>query len=285
MNVENKQIQKVIDILKIGGNSDNTIENYVSAINRFIAYFHDKDIAKLNEDDILEYVKRNFLDKSRAGSTYNLNICAIKYFYAINFNKQFNNKLLPRAKTTKKIPTTIDHATFISIFNKEQSLQHKCWLLLAYSSGLRVSEIATLKIENIISKEHTLKVLGKRKKERLTVLTDVTIDLLRTFYKTTSHYYEKNKIGFLFKGYRGSEHINSGSISNYFTDLKAKYDLDDNITFHSLRHSFATNFIRNGGEQFTLKSMLGHSSLNTTSIYVHMGRDFNNLKGVSYDRI
>ena len=57
------------------------------------------------------------------------------------------------------------------------------------------------------------------------------------------------------------------------------------MTFHSLRHAFATNFIKNGGDPFVLKSMLGHSSLNTTSIYVHMGRDFNNLKGVNYEQI
>ena len=54
---------------------------------------------------------------------------------------------------------------------------------------------------------------------------------------------------------------------------------------HSLRHSFASNFIKNGGDPFVLKSMLGHTSLNTTNIYIHMGRDFNNLKGVNYERI
>ena len=89
----------------------------------------------------------------------------------------------------------------------------------------------------------------------------------------------------MFEGNQNAEHIDSGTIINYFTVLKGKYNLDDNITFHSLRHSFATNFIKAGGDPFVLKSMLGHSSLNTTSIYVHMGRDFNNLKGVNYEQI
>lgn len=284
-NERKEQLQKVIDTLRIGGRSEKTISNYVHAINRFFEYFKNEDISKFNEDDIIEYIKQNYLSKSCAGSTYNMNICAIKYFYSVNFNKEFNSKLLPHAKLAKKIPTTIDKDIFIKIFNEEENLKHKCWLLLAYSSGLRVEEIAKLKIENINSKEHQLKVYGKRKKERITVLTDITINYLRLYYKTTYYYPAKNNKGYLFEGYQCADHINSGSITNYFTALKYKYGLDENISFHSLRHSFASNFIKNGGDPFVLKSMLGHTSLNTTNIYIHMGRDFNNLKGVNYEQI
>ena len=94
-----------------------------------------------------------------------------------------------------------------------------------------------------------------------------------------------NQTGYLFEGNQNSNHISSGTVVNYFTEIKHKYNLDENITFHSLRHSFATNFIKAGGDPFILKSMLGHSSMNTTAIYIHMGRDFNNLKGVNYDGI
>lgn len=279
-----EQVQKVIDTLKIGGRSDETIKNYVYAIHRFLKFFEDKDISTLNESDILQYVKCRYFNNC-AGNTYNTNLSAIKFFYSINFNKEFNNKLLPYAKIKKKIPTVIDRETFVKIFDEEHNLNHKCWLLLAYSSGLRVNEIATLRIEDIFSNEHKLKVFGKRSKERFTVLTDVTIKYLRLYYKTTFHIISKDKNGYLFEGISPSKHINSKTISNYFTHLKSEYNLDENITFHSLRHSFATNFIENGGEPFVLKSMLGHSSLNTTSIYVHMGRDFNNLAGVNYEQI
>lgn len=279
------QLQKVIDTLRIGGRSEKTISNYVHAINRFFEYFHDVDISTLNEDYIIEYIKQNYLSKSCAGSTYNMNICAIKYFYSVNFNKEFNSKLLPHAKLVKRIPTTIDKDIFIKILNEEEKLKHKCWLLLAYCSGLRVEEIARLRIEDINSKEHKLNVCGKRKKERITVLTNITIKYLRLYYRTTYSYPSRNKKGYLFEGNQCAKHINSGSITNYFTKLKTKYGLDENLSFHSLRHSFASNFIKDGGDPFILKSMLGHTSLNTTNIYIHMGRDFNNLKGVKYDEI
>lgn len=94
-----KYIQKITEILKIGGRSEKTILNYTCAINRFFEYFSDvKDISKLNETDILEYLKKAYLSKGSNRNTYNMNICAIKYFYCICFKKEFSNKLLPHAK-------------------------------------------------------------------------------------------------------------------------------------------------------------------------------------------
>ena len=284
---KNKHIEKVIATLKMGGRSKGTISNYTHAIHRFIEYFNDKDISKLDEADIIEYIKKNYLDKNCAADTYNVNISAIKYFYSINWGKEFNNKLLPRAKRTKKIPLTLDKETFTKILNEEKNLEHKCWLLLAYCSGLRAEEVGKIKLSNIHAEEHKLKVLGKRKKERFTVLPDITIKYLRLFYKDKyfRRFYSRiNETEYLFEGYTGIG-ISSATITNYFTRIKKKYNLDEALSFHSLRHSFATNFIKAGGDPFVLKSMLGHASLNTTSIYVHMGRDFNNLKGVNYEQV
>lgn len=278
-----EKVNKVIDTLRIGGRSEKTILNYVHAIIRFLKYFQNEDISAFTEDDILEYIKNCYLSKSCSGNTYNMNICAIKYFYSINFNKEFNKKLLPHAKLAKKLPKTIDKEVFIKILNEERNLKHKCWLLLAYCSGLRAEEVASVRYSHIYASEHKLKVLGKGKKERFTVLPDITIKYLRLYYKSSYNriYYKSD---YLFGGYK-YKYISSKTIINYFITIKEKYNLDEELTFHSLRHSFATNFIKAGGDPFVLKSMLGHSSLNTTSIYVHMGRDFNNLKGVNYERI
>ena len=285
---QRQQIQKVIDTLKMGARSDKTILNYIHAINRFLKYFQDTDISKFTETEIIEYIKHNYLFKSCSANTYNMNICAIQYFYSINFNKEFNKKLLPHAKLVKKLPKTIDKELFIKILNEEKNLKHKCWLLLGYCSGLRAEEVATVKIKDINSKEHKLKVLGKRKKERFTILPDITIKYLRLYiivYCYQRYNLKTTRTGYLFEGNQNSDHISCKTITNYFTQIKENYNLDNELTFHSLRHSFATNFIKAAGDPFVLKSMLGHSSLNTTSIYIHMGRDFNNLKGVNYERI
>ncbi len=284
-NQNEKLIQKMENVLRMGGKSEKTILNYSCAIRRYCNFFEKRDISKLREDDIIKYIKKRYLDQEYSASTYNMNLAAIKFFYSVNFNTTFNDKLLPHCKLAKKLPKTLDKDTFLKILNNEKNLKHKCWLLLGYCSGLRVEEVATIKIEDIDSKGHMLKVFGKRKKERYTFLADITINYLRLYYKIYFKQYPKflrKKSGYLFEGNDRLTHINSKTITNYFTSIRKKYNLDDNIHFHSLRHSFSSNFIKAGGDPFVLKSMLGHSSMNTTSIYIHIGRDFNNLNGVKY---
>ena len=103
----------------------------------------------------------------------------------------------------KKIPLTLDKKIFIKILNDEKNLQHKCWLLLAYCSGLRAEEVGKIELANINAGEHKLKILGKRKKERFTVLPDITIEYLRLYYKNKyfkRFYPRTNETGYLFEG-------------------------------------------------------------------------------------
>ncbi len=283
-NEKNKRIwlKKCEETLRMGGRSEITITNYKFSIIRFLNNYDEKTIIKkLSIDNIIQYLKKEFLNKKLSANTYNFNLSAIRYFYLICFDRNISKTLLPTSKIRKRYPTIISKEQFITIVNDEDNLEHKCWLLLSFCCGLRISEVATLKIENINSKEHKLKVLGKGNKERYTILPDVVIKYLRLYYKTKNYTF---KTGYLFKGIELHEHIDSRTIGNFFTSLKKIYDLPMEITAHSLRHSFATYYLMNGGDILTLKSMMGHKSLNSTSIYVHLTQDFNNLKGIKYDR-
>ena len=193
------------------------------------------------------------------------------------FNITLNKVLLPSSKLTKRIPAFLPREKFIKIINEETNLKHKCWLILSFCSGLRVDEVSRVKVEDINSKEHKLKVLGKGNKERYTILPDVTIRLLRL-------YCLQNNIrsGYLFPGINNKEVINSKTIINYFSVIKYNYHLDYNISFHSLRHAFATYYLANGGSLLALQSMLGHTNLNTTTIYLHLAQNFNELAGIKY---
>ena len=91
-----------------------------------------------------------------------------------------------------------------------------------------------------------------------------------------------NKHGYLFISHDKQSHINDKSIINYFSTIKVAYDLNNNISFHTLRHSFATYYLMNGGNIITLKSMLGHAHLDTTNIYLHISQNFNDLEGIKY---
>ena len=275
-----KWVEKVKFTLELGGKSDKTFDNYKSHINRFLNFYNeDVEINKLSEDDIVDYLKKEYIDLNRCASSLNVGICSIRFLYSVCFNKKLNKDLLPSSKLTRKIPTIIPKEIFLKIVNEEKCLKYKCWLLLAFCSGLRVHEVATLKIENVFPNEHKLKVLGKGDKERYTILPDIVIKFLRLYCKEQ---HITNKHGYLFISHDKQSHINDKSIINYFSTIKVAYDLNNNISFHTLRHSFATYYLMNGGNIITLKSILGHAHLDTTNIYLHIAQNFNKLEGIKY---
>lgn len=275
-----KWVEKVRYTLELGGKSNQTFINYKSHINRFLNFYDENtEINKLSEDEIVDYFRKLYIDLNRCAASLNVGICSIKFLYSICFNRKLNKDVLPTTKLKKKIPTIISKQLFLKIFNEESCLKYKCWLLLAFCSGLRVEEVATVRIENICPSEHKLKVLGKGNKERYTILPDIVTKVLRLYCKEK---HITNKQGYLFLSYDKESHINSKSIINYFSTLKDAYDLDMNISFHTLRHSFATYYLMNGGNIVSLKSMLGHSHLNTTNVYLHIAQNFNDLEGIKY---
>lgn len=282
-NEKNKKVwlKKCEETLRMGGRSEVTIKNYRYAIIRFLNRYDEKtNISKLTIDDIIKYFKRDFIDKGLSAATYNVNLAAVRFFYLICFDRSISKVLLPNSKLRKRFPKIVTKELFLKIINNEDNLEHKCWLLLSFCCGLRISEVATIKIEDIYSEEHKLRILGKGNKERFTILPDIVIKFLRLFYKKKRYTHKK---GYLFIGQNINNHICERTIGNYFSSLKKEYNLPPEITEHSLRHSFATYFLMNGGDLLVLKSMMGHKSLNSTSIYVHLSQNFNNIKGIKRD--
>ena len=283
-NEKNKKVwlKKCEETLRMGGRSEVTIKNYRYAIIRFLNRYDEKtNISKLTTDDIIKYFKKDFIDKGLSAATYNVNLAAVRFFYLICFERSISKVLLPNSKLRKRFPKIVTKELFLKIINNEDNLEHKCWLLLSFCCGLRISEVATIKIEDIYSKERKLRVLGKGNKERFTILPDIVIKFLRLFYQKKRYTHKK---GYLFIGQNINNHICERTIGNYFSSLKKEYNLPPEITEHSLRHSFATYFLMNGGDLLVLKSMMGHKSLNSTSIYVHLSQNFNNIKGIKHDK-
>lgn len=283
-NEKNKKVwlKKCEETLRMGGRSEVTIKNYRYAIIRFLNRYDEKtNISNLTTDDIIKYFKKDFIDKGLSAATYNVNLAAVRFFYLICFERSISKVLLPNSKLRKRFPKIVTKELFLKIINNEDNLEHKCWLLLSFCCGLRISEVATIKIEDIYSKEHKLRVLGKGNKERFTILPDIVIKFLRLFYQKKRYTHKK---GYLFIGQNVNNHICERTIGNYFSSLKKEYNLPPEITEHSLRHSFATYFLMNGGDLLVLKSMMGHKSLNSTSIYVHLSQNFNNIKGIKHDK-
>lgn len=283
MNTKENQIiwiKKIQKNLFLRGRSERTFTNYKSVILRFFKYYDETtNMKKLKENDIIDFLNYEYLIPNKSKYSYNLAVASIRLFYLVCFNISLNKLLLPSSKIVKRLPVIIPKNEFLLFLNNETNIKHKCWLLLGFCSGLRAEEVAHLRIENIFPSEHKIKVLGKGNKERYTLLPDITIKVLRLYCKK---YKITNKEGYLFYSHKDTPIPSSDTVVNYFSNLMKQYNKFGIYTFHSLRHSFATYYLLNGGSLLTLQSMLGHVNITTTTIYLHLSQNFNELEGIKY---
>lgn len=269
---------KVKDLLKIRGCSDRTIVNYLSCINRFKKYYKGKKLKDFKESDILDYLKSNFINLGFAPASINVNRAAIRYYYLVNFNIDFNKTLLPQCKISRRYPKLLSKEQILKMVNTENNLKHQLWILLGYGSGLRIDEVTTLKVSDILSKEHKMRIIGKGNKERYVPLPNITLKLLRIYWlKNKDIITDDYLFPALYKKVNHKNHMSTYTVQEAFQKIKRNNNLDNSITFHTLRHSFATEYIKLGGDIWELRSILGHSSINSTMIYLRMAEDFSKV--------
>lgn len=164
---------------------------------------------------------------------------------------------LPAVMSAEEIKTLIDSVT---------NIKHRSIIMLLYSSGMRLSEIADLKITDIDSKLMRIKIVqGKGAKDRFTILSQQVLMELRAYYLI----YKPKE--YLFNGYQPGKRYSMRSIQHLVQKALIKIGLDSkNYSVHTIRHSFATHLVDNGTDLHTVKELLGHSSLQTTMQYLHL---------------
>jgi site-specific recombinase XerD len=189
-------------------------------------------------------------------SQQNQIINSIKTMYLFILGVKLNIQGVERPRKEKRLPQPIDENTLINSINKICNLKHKAIIRLAYSSGMRRSEIINLKIENIDSKRMQIKVIqGKGKKDRIIPLTDGSLKILREYY---IQYKPKE---YLFNGQNSLKY--SGTSLN---NIVKKY-IGDRYHFHQIRHSCFTHLTDKGIDIRVIQKLAGHSSSKTTEIY------------------
>ncbi len=257
-------LEKMRMELELMNYSPRTIESYISYI---VAYskFYNLSSYFLDENEIRDYFYHLRFRKKSSWSEVNGAYSSLKFFYVHVLNKDWNVKKMPRPKSEKKLPLVLSREEVKLILNALINLKHRTILMTIYSAGLRLSEAANLKISDIDSKRMLIKVeQGKGRKDRYTLLSPLLLKQLREYYRW---YHPKN---WLFEGITKEKPISVRSIQNIFKRAKVKAGIHKIATIHTMRHSFATHLIEQGVDVFTLQQLLGHKSLRTTSIYVHI---------------
>ena len=256
---------KLEEALRARKYSPRTLRSYIY-YNRLICRILQKPPEEIRSDDITKFFATLEKDKEYAASSINLAISAIKFFYTyISKNENINERHRP--KQNGRLPIILSKTEIGEILNKERNQKHKLLLMLAYSSGLRVSEVVSLKKEHIDLSHKVIYVrLGKGRKDRCTLLSEKAADLMTeycAFFGIQT---------WLFPGQSSTNHLSIRSAQYIFEKALRNTGIPKKISIHSLRHSFATHLLENGTDIRYIQALLGHSSLRTTERYTHIAR-------------
>ena len=244
--------------------SPKTIKAYLCHMTNFSKLFL-KSPSEMGEVEIRQYLYHLKEEKKVSWSNINIGYCAIKFFYTKTLHRGWNVDHLPRPKGEKKLPVVLSRAELKKLFDATSNLKHLTMLMTTYCGGLRVSETAHLKIADIDSSRMLIRVdQGKGRKDRDTLLSAVALKELRCYYLK----YRPTTL--LFPGKDNDKPIDTGTIQRIFKQARNKAGIRKAATPHTLRHSFATHFLEDGGDLFHLKKLMGHASLKTTLIYIHI---------------
>ncbi len=172
--------------------------------------------------------------------------------------------IYPRPSTT--LPSVMSTEEIMKLIDSVQNIKHRTILMLLYSTGMRVSEIAGCKIADIDSKNMRIKIVqGKGAKDRYTIMSQQVLMELRAYYLI----YKPKE--YLFNGQKPGKRYSVRSIQHLMQKALLKIGLENkNYTIHTIRHSFATHLLDNGTDLYTIKELLGHTNLQTTMRYMHL---------------
>jgi len=258
-------LKKLENELKIRGFSEKTLKAYLRHNKDFLGYVS-KDPQNVNEDDVKQYMGYLISEKKLKPSSVNLTLSALKFFYKEIIGKDIFMKIrAPKAE--KKLPVVLTRAEVRKLLEVTKNFKHKLLISLLYSSGLRVSECVSLKIDDIDIHEKMGTVRGgKGKKDRNFILSDKLVEDLNAFLANRS---DENPYVFNVK----DRHIGVRQAQKIVSEAAKKAEIKKRVFCHALRSSFATHLLEDGVDIRVIQELLGHSRLDTTQRYTKVSRE------------
>jgi len=244
--------------LKYLNYSNRTIDIYLYYINQFLDN-NETYPTRLKSKDFQKYLDNySFTSVSQQNQVIN----SIRFLYKYGLNKKYDKVSFKRPRRENKLPQVIDCNFIISRLNEIENIKHKSILSLAFSAGLRVSEVINLKIRDIDSKRMIINIRNsKGRKDRVVPLSNDVLILIRNYYLK----------------YRPIEYLFNGQFSVLYSSsscnkIMKKY-IGNNYHFHQLRHSCFTHLLECGTDLRIIQKLAGHNSSKTTEIYTYVSNN------------
>lgn len=225
--------QSMIDDMSVRGMAAGTQAHYISHCAQFAA-FHKKSPEHLGLAHIKAYQVYLVRDKKVSWSTLNIAVCALRFLYTVTLGKDWDIRHIPFAKKAKKLPVVLSLEEVAEFLEPITNIKHRAMLVTAYACGLRLMEVASLRVTDIDSKRMMVRVeQGKGKKDRYVMLSQVLLELLREYWRRV-----RPQGPWLFPGGKPGEHISGGTLAKACRSAWEKSGLQKRVTVHTLRHSW-----------------------------------------------
>jgi integrase/recombinase XerD len=266
--------QRLVDDLRLRNYSPRTIEAYVAGVAR-LAKFRRRSPDQLGPDDV-RALQLDLLRQGVSWSQFNQTVCALRFFFGVTLGRPEVLPFLPFGKKPKSIPCVLSPEEVLRFLGAVPAGRDRVLLQTAYACGLRIEELLHLRVTDIDSRRMVVVVRhGKGRKDRLVPLSPHLLEVLRAYW------HAERPATWLFPGRHPDRPLNATNLQRVCQRLVARLDFPKRVTPHTLRHSFATHMLEAGVDLFTLQNLLGHSRLQTTALYLHLGtRRFQQLPGL-----
>jgi integrase/recombinase XerD len=265
--VNQPAFQTFIETLQLKAYSESTIRTYRNEFAQLLYVLKENRVDDLNADRLRSYFLYCINTLKLSENTLHSRINAVKFYFEQVLRREKFFFDIPRPKKRVILPNVLAMNQVEKLFAQLENLKHKTMIYLAYSAGLRVSEVINLKIRDIHSERMVINIKGaKGKKDRMVGLSQGILELLRKYFLV----YKPSD--WLFEGQYAGEPYSTRSLQSIFHRAKDAAKIRQAVTFHSLRHSYATHLHEAGTDIKLIQELLGHNDLNTTLRYTHVSK-------------
>ncbi len=263
--------------------SENTCNSYLGDLTNFFQFCSAKNIYDVSSEDLKKYI--NYISSKFSVKTHSRKLSSIKqfYFFLITDNKIKINPTVNISfpKTQRKLPKVLNEEQVKILIDStysdtsDKGIRFSAMLEIMYSTGIRVTELVSLKITSFKDDYSSILIFGKSKKERFVPLTKTAKDAILNYLKVRDNFVKKNidfeKNFFLFPSSSNSKHLTRNRFFQLLKDHAKKINFSfKNLSPHVIRHSFASHLLDRGVDLRTIQTSLGHSDIGTTQIYTHV---------------
>ncbi|HEX4860184.1 MAG TPA: site-specific integrase [Rhizomicrobium sp.] len=258
--------RRMIEDMTIRNLSPATQRSYLHAVSRFSQYFG-RSPDRLGLEDVRAY-QVHLASKGVAWGSLNLVVCALRFFYGVTLGEATIPERIAYAREPRKLPTVLSADEVVRFLESVSSLKARVALTTAYAAGLRVSEVAALKVRDIDSRRMVMRIEhGKGDKERYAMLSQTLLGILRVYWRLA------RPPLYLFPGRTPDKAVEATVLHAACRSAAAAAGLGKRVSVHVLRHSFATHLLEQGADIRVIQVLLGHENLSTTARYTRVSTE------------